>query len=61
MKMIKIGNAVTTIPSEIKEITAAPTGYVNYLICHYINITILIDVSSDDDDGVEAIVDKHKP
>ena len=59
--MIKISTAVTTMPSKIKEITVVPTGYVNQLIYHYINITILVDVSSDDDDGVEAIVDKHKP
>ena len=29
IKMIKISNAVTTIPSEIKEITVAPTGCVH--------------------------------
>ena len=61
IKMMKISNAVTTMPSKIKEMTVAPTGYVNQLICHYINIAILVDVSSDDDDGVKAIVDKHKP
>ena len=60
--MTKISNAVITIPNEIKEITVAPTENLNQLICHYINITILVDVSSDDDDdGVGAIVDKHKP